>query len=112
MASLLLQWRTAVGSDRPVSSPSQGDRTLASLSHCGVVVRSQSASFDRRLDLHVNPSFLPLKALYWTRRAHRSRPSRPFLDTHAQDAAPTGEDRKSTRLNSSHSQISYAVFCL
>src|SRR2546427_5675749 len=25
---------------------------------------------------------------------------------------PDGEDRKSTRLNSSHSQISYAVFCL
>src|SRR5688572_32312247 len=25
---------------------------------------------------------------------------------------PTREDRKSTRLNSSHSQISYAVFCL
>src|SRR2546430_11616910 len=27
------------------------------------------------------------------------------------EASPT-EDRKSTRLNSSHSQISYAVFCL
>src|SRR2546427_4278906 len=27
-------------------------------------------------------------------------------------AAPHGGDRKSTRLNSSHSQISYAVFCL
>src|SRR2546430_13667317 len=27
-------------------------------------------------------------------------------------AALLGEDRKSTRLNSSHSQISYAVFCL
>src|SRR5256886_8136453 len=27
-------------------------------------------------------------------------------------AAPTAGDRKSTRLNSSHSQISYAVFCL
>src|SRR5688572_31798525 len=26
--------------------------------------------------------------------------------------AITNEDRKSTRLNSSHSQISYAVFCL
>src|SRR5688572_32103833 len=26
--------------------------------------------------------------------------------------ALTGRDRKSTRLNSSHSQISYAVFCL
>src|SRR5688572_3283641 len=25
---------------------------------------------------------------------------------------PVAEDRKSTRLNSSHSQISYAVFCL
>src|SRR2546430_12440031 len=29
------------------------------------------------------------------------------------DAQPVaGQDRKSTRLNSSHSQISYAVFCL
>src|SRR2546427_8626601 len=27
-------------------------------------------------------------------------------------ALDVGEDRKSTRLNSSHSQISYAVFCL
>src|SRR5688572_30999349 len=27
-------------------------------------------------------------------------------------ASETTEDRKSTRLNSSHSQISYAVFCL
>src|SRR2546430_7014552 len=27
-------------------------------------------------------------------------------------ATPTASDRKSTRLNSSHSQISYAVFCL
>src|SRR5688572_32242769 len=27
-------------------------------------------------------------------------------------ASPAGIDRKSTRLNSSHSQISYAVFCL
>src|SRR3712207_6932919 len=28
------------------------------------------------------------------------------------DAAGDGEDRKSTRLNSSHANISYAVFCL
>src|SRR2546427_7486209 len=33
------------------------------------------------------------------------------LWTHAFSADPT-IDRKSTRLNSSHSQISYAVFCL
>src|SRR5205085_11118030 len=31
---------------------------------------------------------------------------------HAIDLMQTGRDRKSTRLNSSHSQISYAVFCL
>src|SRR2546430_10962482 len=36
------------------------------------------------------------------------------LDRHAEDGfrAGFGLDRKSTRLNSSHSQISYAVFCL
>src|SRR2546427_1837323 len=28
------------------------------------------------------------------------------------DGAASDQDRKSTRLNSSHSQISYAVFCL
>src|SRR2546427_9524525 len=28
------------------------------------------------------------------------------------ECGPQSEDRKSTRLNSSHSQISYAVFCL
>src|SRR2546427_2321325 len=39
-------------------------------------------------------------------------------ERHAAAKRPTGErihgdrDRKSTRLNSSHSQISYAVFCL
>src|SRR2546427_3862410 len=42
------------------------------------------------------------------RRAHRSR-----RQTEAADRLRCVErDRKSTRLNSSHSQISYAVFCL
>src|SRR3712207_8539950 len=31
---------------------------------------------------------------------------------HAQDVPGHGRDRKSTRLNSSHANISYAVFCL
>src|SRR2546427_1095601 len=31
---------------------------------------------------------------------------------HVDDRSPVVLDRKSTRLNSSHSQISYAVFCL
>src|SRR2546430_10710322 len=33
-------------------------------------------------------------------------------DTTAPSTHPVKVDRKSTRLNSSHSQISYAVFCL
>src|SRR3712207_7291822 len=33
-------------------------------------------------------------------------------DEEAFGLAPTPEDRKSTRLNSSHANISYAVFCL
>src|SRR2546430_7764754 len=45
--------------------------------------------------------------------ALRDKSARPrlcgFPDT---PGSPTHTDRKSTRLNSSHSQISYAVFCL
>src|SRR5256886_8160409 len=36
----------------------------------------------------------------------------PRRETHVNPVAPKQVDRKSTRLNSSHSQISYAVFCL
>src|SRR5476649_2971179 len=39
------------------------------------------------------------------RRGARAGPRRPA-------GAPGGQDRKSTRLNSSHTVISYAVFCL
>src|SRR5256886_17699400 len=44
----------------------------------------------------------------------RFRPQvrRALLRTHPDPAARPRGDRKSTRLNSSHSQISYAVFCL
>src|SRR5690349_25038384 len=38
------------------------------------------------------------------------RPEQPFADP--QRPLPAGGDRKSTRLNSSHVEISYAVFCL
>src|SRR5438034_2581723 len=41
----------------------------------------------------------------------RQRPSGVPLELHA-DIAVGREDRKSTRLNSSHTVISYAVFCL
>src|SRR2546430_15474190 len=38
--------------------------------------------------------------------------TRPAARRLGRIAAPRHQDRKSTRLNSSHSQISYAVFCL
>src|SRR2546427_10717098 len=48
--------------------------------------------------------------------AHRGDPIGHLRDAAADRGAATGpldlRDRKSTRLNSSHSQISYAVFCL
>src|SRR2546430_10711151 len=43
------------------------------------------------------------------RSADALRGSLYFIENHDE---PRAADRKSTRLNSSHSQISYAVFCL
>src|SRR5688572_31425876 len=42
----------------------------------------------------------------------RRRPLRPAVPAGGSGQAVKTPDRKSTRLNSSHSQISYAVFCL
>src|SRR2546430_9583696 len=52
----------------------------------------------------------------WRLLASQGPFSGPFVDPHWilswTEAFAPQEDRKSTRLNSSHSQISYAVFCL
>src|SRR2546428_12368126 len=48
---------------------------------------------------------LPISAV----RADHRHDRRHVVDGHGRGRA---EDRKSTRLNSSHDQISYAVFCL
>src|SRR2546430_9166013 len=51
----------------------------------------------------------------WKRKTSivRGNPQRPQLRRHYRGESRSAErDRKSTRLNSSHSQISYAVFCL
>src|SRR5205085_11899823 len=62
----------------------------------------------------------PPRALIWSRIAqtiHRTTPP-PTAASGASVVVPSRNanapttDRKSTRLNSSHSQISYAVFCL
>src|SRR2546430_8805913 len=46
------------------------------------------------------------------RRAHHGRAAVLRLRAPGPQGPAAGGDRKSTRLNSSHSQISYAVFCL
>src|SRR5439155_4573213 len=45
-------------------------------------------------------------------RLQRQLAARCLADRPRHHAAHTGPDRKSTRLNSSHVAISYAVFCL
>src|SRR5947209_16218820 len=49
------------------------------------------------------------------RPEHGARPGRHGIDAIGEEnrlVDVVGEDRKSTRLNSSHANISYAVFCL
>src|SRR5438067_9947363 len=59
---------------------------------------------------------LPISARLRHRRLPRARDARdlPHRDRRPPPAPPRAlrEDRKSTRLNSSHVSISYAVFCL
>src|SRR6266581_3018117 len=57
----------------------------------------------------------PRSTLFPYTTLFRSRPRHatiPPLPTSAVASSLTGRDRKSTRLNSSHPSISYAVFCL
>src|SRR2546427_8669406 len=64
--------------------------------------RSRADGAARRIEDHVEPSRLGLER----RAVGPGRVRRPLALREHQ------VDRKSTRLNSSHSQISYAVFCL
>src|SRR2546427_5957106 len=69
-------------------------------------------------------TLFPYTTLFRSRRSERGRPevprprrragrpAAPRRDARATSAPSGTRDRKSTRLNSSHSQISYAVFCL
>src|SRR6266567_6128301 len=66
-------------------------------------------------------TLFPYTTLFRSRRGRRPRrrsprgtvPSSPVPRPGRPNAQrPPRQDRKSTRLNSSHSQISYAVFCL
>src|SRR2546430_12647883 len=64
-----------------------------------------SAAGEQRHGVAVVPRHLHGEHQLAERLHHRAAPQRPVPHQRRQD-------RKSTRLNSSHSQISYAVFCL
>src|SRR3712207_8004169 len=46
------------------------------------------------------------------RRRHRASPGSSTCTSTCTSTSTSARDRKSTRLNSSHANISYAVFCL
>src|SRR2546430_10016870 len=66
---------------------------------CGVVLSEQACISGEMPD-----------AIGWKRSCHSVLVECKI--SRADFLADRGKDRKSTRLNSSHSQISYAVFCL
>src|SRR3712207_8113708 len=68
------------------------------------LVRRAPGEGDRRVEEHHGQDVVRHHGLVSQVRAHRDPPEHRLRD-HA-------EDRKSTRLNSSHANISYAVFCL
>src|SRR5689334_23807038 len=57
-------------------------------------------------------TLFPYTTLFRSGAAHALPRLQPDDDDAAAPAAAGHQDRKSTRLNSSHSSISYAVFCL
>src|SRR5258707_2792251 len=67
-------------------------------------------------------TLFPYTTLFRSRKLHQAKARAgehgtlegwQFLDKVVDvDQSPIGRDRKSTRLNSSHANISYAVFCL
>src|SRR3989475_9343094 len=69
-------------------------KVLAQLQHAADVVRGVAEGMQGRLDVGITGSMVYRQVPDFCRAFRAER------------------DRKSTRLNSSHSQISYAVFCL
>src|SRR5215203_6509508 len=57
-------------------------------------------------------TLFPYTTLFRSRRSLGVRHARRIRHHHRRSRAHRRRDRKSTRLNSSHANISYAVFCL
>src|SRR2546430_5857089 len=57
-------------------------------------------------------TLFPYTTLFRSQRGNLPRPPPTSPTSPTSRSVQDSQDRKSTRLNSSHSQISYAVFCL
>src|SRR5437763_2484071 len=82
-----------------------------------MLFRSRVEGFDRRLERRLGkPGLDEIDGREAVRSEQRPELAEfalaPRGDEHARGAATVRRDRKSTRLNSSHRCISYAVFCL
>src|SRR6267143_824181 len=109
--------RWGLRSDHPLTAPSYSERRST---------MAKAMGFGCKRTAQATPKVSPPAAsqacrrgLSWPGRDRRAAAQRPpghapAVGRPAQDAARHGprRDRKSTRLNSSHSSISYAVFCL
>src|SRR5690606_18760007 len=94
-------------------SPEGGDRVVADEGEQGCLRKQEENPYHARSRLepdHGFPRHRPATRIRCRRPgdAARDREARP----HNQWARRPRPDRKSTRLNSSHVKISYAVFCL
>src|SRR2546430_2040879 len=114
------------GSARERGGPARGPRELDALPP-GEKRRGEVPAEAARRAMLAGVRELGIEALPWEREARDLQARIEFVRATAgaaetgEDAWPAGsdaaladtlEDRKSTRLNSSHSQNSYAVFCL
>src|SRR2546430_3203083 len=90
--------------------------TVTGVQTCALPILDRALAVDCWRRLHDLRPVLPGRNLGnpdfagQTMTSPQSQPKHPILRT--KSVGKTFGDRKSTRLNSSHSQISYAVFCL
>src|SRR5690606_39421001 len=99
--------------DKPVIAAVNGIAAGASMSlalACDIVLAAKSASF---LQAFCNIGLIPdAGSTYFLPRLVGSGKAMGLTMLGEKLPAEEAEDRKSTRLNSSHVKISYAVFCL
>src|SRR2546427_8779288 len=97
-------------STRTLSSSAQSDSSWLAAFEASVLASRLSSWAMKSSRLPTAPPCLSVRSA--SARCARRRYSSSSTSTLAANTASSARDRKSTRLNSSHSQISYAVFCL